>query len=57
MTERHVPRIAPLVDQRSAVLPTPAAALTADTRIAASGLLADQRARPLRDLRISITDR
>ena len=57
MTERHVPRVVPLVDQRSAVLPMPAAAFAAGSRIAASGLLTDQRARALRDLRISITDR
>ena len=57
MTERHVPRVVPLVDQRSAVLPMPAAAFAAGSRIAASGLLTDQRTRALRDLRISITDR
>ena len=57
MTERLVPRVVPLVDQRSAVLPMPAAAFAAGSRIAASGLLTDQRARALRDLRISITDR
>ena len=57
MTERHVPRVVPLVDQRSAVLSMPAAAFAAGSRIAASGLLTDQRTRALRDLRISITDR
>jgi len=57
MTERHVPRVVPLVDQRSAVLQTPALAFAEGTRITASGLLTDRRARPLRDLRISVTDR
>ena len=57
MTERHVPRVVPLVDQRNVALPIPAAAFFANTRIAADGLLTDQRARPLRDLRISVTDR
>ena len=57
MTERHVPRVVPLVDQRSTPLPIPAASFAADTRMAANGLISDQRARPLRDLRISVTDR
>ncbi len=57
MTERHTPRVVPLVDQRSAALHSPAAAFDSGTRIAATGLLTDQRARPLRDLRISVTDR
>ena len=57
MTERHTPRVVPLIDQRSAVLATPAAAFAAGRRIAATGLLTDRRARPLRDLRISVTDR
>ena len=57
MTERHVPRVVPLVEQRNVALPIPAAAFFANTRIAADGLLTDQRARPLRDLRISVTDR
>ena len=57
MTERHTPRVVPLIDQRSASLHTPAAAFAADTRLAANGLLTDTRGRPLRDLRISVTDR
>ena len=57
MTERHTPRIVPLVDLRSASLPPPAAALSATGRIAANGLLSDALGRPLRDLRISVTDR
>ncbi len=46
-------RVIPLVDHRIAAL---AAAVPAQ-RIAASGLLSDQLGRPLRDLRISVTDR
>ncbi len=57
MTEPYTPRVVPLLDQRSAALPTPAAAFTSDTRRAADGLLLDTRQRPLRDLRISVTDR
>ncbi|MDO9196767.1 GTP 3',8-cyclase MoaA [Rhodoferax sp.] len=57
MTERHTPRVVPLIDQRSASLLTPAAALAPNTRIAATGLLSDTLGRPLRDLRISVTDR
>ncbi|NML45518.1 GTP 3',8-cyclase MoaA [Ramlibacter sp. G-1-2-2] len=46
-------RVIPLVDQRLAALgaPVPAQAITP------TGLLADTRGRPLRDLRISVTDR
>ena len=57
MTERKTPRIVPLVDLRSASLRTPAAAFAADTQIVATGLLSDTQQRPLRDLRISVTDR
>jgi cyclic pyranopterin phosphate synthase len=57
MTERNTPRVVPLVDLRSASHQIPAAAFSAGTRIAASGLLSDTRGRPLRDLRISVTDR
>jgi GTP 3',8-cyclase len=46
-------RVIPLVDQRFAALD----ALVPDRPIAATGLLADQLGRPLRDLRISVTDR
>ncbi len=53
MSERDTPRIIPLVDQRDAapvvsVPPMP---------IAATGLVTDRLGRPLRDLRISVTDR
>ena len=57
MTERKTSRIVPLVDLRSASLRTPAAAFEADTQIVANGLLTDTLQRPLRDLRISVTDR
>jgi cyclic pyranopterin phosphate synthase len=50
-------RVIPLVDQRIASLAPPPAAFSAGTRIAATGLLTDRLGRPLRDLRISVTDR
>jgi cyclic pyranopterin phosphate synthase len=46
-------RVIPLVDQRLAAL----AAGVPERAIAATGLLRDQLRRPLRDLRISVTDR
>ena len=52
MSERTIP----LVDHRSKVLPTPAAAFAPASRMAATGLLGDTLGRPLRDLRISVTD-
>ena len=57
MTDRPAPRVIALIDQRATALPTPAAALTPDTRLGSTGLLLDARGRPLRDLRISVTDR
>ncbi|NCP40695.1 MAG: radical SAM protein, partial [Rhodoferax sp.] len=45
------------MDQRPNSLAVPAAAFDAATRIQANGLIADQRGRTLRDLRISVTDR
>lgn len=50
-------RVIPLVDQRIPTLQAPPAAFDPATRIAATGLLADRLGRPLRDLRISVTDR
>jgi GTP 3',8-cyclase len=50
-------RVILLVDQRTPTLATPAAAFASATRINASGLLTDRLGRPLRDLRISVTDR
>ena len=57
MTEPQTPRVVPLLDLRVTALPTPAAAFLPDTRLSANGLLSDTRNRPLRDLRISVTDR
>src|SRR5450830_867740 len=57
MTERQTPRVVPLIDQRTASLTAPAAAFTPGALMVASGLLTDTRGRPLRDLRISVTDR
>jgi cyclic pyranopterin phosphate synthase len=54
---RQVGKVVPLIDQRHASLALPANALLPGHRIAANGLLADQLGRPLRDLRISVTDR
>lgn len=48
-----VDRVIPLVEQRYGLLQAPWSA----PHIAPSGQLLDQRARPLRDLRISVTDR
>jgi len=50
-------RVIPLVDQRIPTLSAPAAAFDPATRLTANGLLADRLGRPLRDLRISVTDR
>jgi GTP 3',8-cyclase len=50
-------RVIPLIDQRTAALSAPAAAFDSRTRLSANGLLSDQLGRPLRDLRISVTDR
>jgi cyclic pyranopterin phosphate synthase len=57
MTDRPTSRVVPLIDQRTAALVTPVAAFSSDTRVGAQGLLTDTRQRPLRDLRISVTDR
>jgi len=50
-------RVIPVIDMRPSALAVPGAALDAATYIAATGLLSDTRARALRDLRISVTDR
>ena len=57
MTERHTPRVIPLLDQRAAALLTSTVVLARATPITAHGLLSDSLGRPLRDLRISVTDR
>ncbi|MFY7857620.1 MAG: GTP 3',8-cyclase MoaA [Rubrivivax sp.] len=46
-------KVIPLVDQRQAL----SRPVVPDEKIPPSGLLADRRGRPLRDLRISVTDR
>ncbi len=46
-------RVIPLIDQRSRVLNVP----RASTNVPAGGPITDARGRPLRDLRISVTDR
>ena len=57
MTENATPRVIQLLDQRSSALALPTAAFQSDRRIHGNDRLADQRGRPLRDLRISVTDR
>jgi cyclic pyranopterin phosphate synthase len=57
MTERDTPRVIQVLDQRPRSLAVPAAALASASRMAANAGLADARGRPLRDLRISVTDR
>jgi len=56
MTERLTPRIIPVVGQRDIGLEPPGPGAH-DERQPANGLLTDARGRPLRDLRISVTDR
>ena len=57
MTDQPASRVVPLMDQRSLSLPTPAAAFLSESRLSATGLVTDTLKRPLRDLRISVTDR
>jgi cyclic pyranopterin phosphate synthase len=57
MTERDTPRVIQVLDQRPRSLAVPAAALASASRMAANAGLADARGLPLRDLRISVTDR
>ena len=57
MTDQPASRVVPLMDQRSLSLPTPAAAFLPESRLSATGLVTDTLKRPLRDLRISVTDR
>ncbi len=57
MTEPCTPRVVPIVEQRLASLQLPAGALEPGTRLAPTGSLVDTLGRPLRDLRISVTDR
>ncbi len=57
MSDPHTHRVIPLQDLRPSALALPETALRSDLRITASALLADQRGRNLRDLRISVTDK
>ena len=57
MPQSNVPRIIPLIDHRAAVSAPLTAILATGSQIVANGLLSDQLGRPLRDLRISVTDR
>jgi GTP 3',8-cyclase len=50
-------RVIPLIDQRTSTRPPSLVASVPEQRVAASGLLGDTLGRPLRDLRISVTDR
>jgi cyclic pyranopterin phosphate synthase len=57
MTNRSPYRTIPVLDQRAGTLPLPDHADRSATQGLASGLTADSLGRPLRDLRISVTDR
>ena len=57
MPDKTQHRIVPLIDQRAGSLTVPLTAMTGDRLKPTQGLLIDTRGRPLRDLRISVTDR
>ncbi len=57
MSEPAAPRTIPIADLRPQALALPAGALDPAQRLTATGTLTDTRQRPLRDLRISVTDR
>ena len=57
MSESATPRIVPLIDLRGASLAMPPATLRPAARSSGDAMQADQLGRPLRDLRISVTDR
>ena len=57
MTDQPASRVVPLIDQRTLSLPVSAAAFLPESRLPATGLVTDTLKRPLRDLRISVTDR
>jgi cyclic pyranopterin phosphate synthase len=57
MTERFSPKVVPLHDLRSGPLPIPDAPAATSQTGSVPGHLTDTRGRPLRDLRISVTDR
>ena len=57
MSESATPRIVPLIDLRRASLAMPAATLKYGAPTRGDAMPVDQLGRPLRDLRISVTDR
>ncbi len=57
MVQASFPRVIPLVDQRHSALVTNVPATTATDFVVPDGHLKDALGRPLRDLRISVTDR
>ena len=57
MPQSTLPRIIPLIDHRDANQTAWVGGLAARPQVRATGLLADPLGRPLRDLRISVTDR
>ena len=57
MSDPSFPRVIPVKDMRPSALAVLPAGLDATAPIATTGLLSDTRARALRDLRISVTDR
>ena len=57
MSDPHTHRVIPLHDLRPLAWALPETTWHNNLRMATSGLLTDQRGRPLRDLRISVTDR
>jgi cyclic pyranopterin phosphate synthase len=57
MSEHFSSKVIPVTDLRIGALQVPPDALLPGSRIAANGLVSDRLGRPLRDLRISVTDR
>jgi cyclic pyranopterin phosphate synthase len=57
MSHKTTQRIIPLKDQRAGSHTIPLKAMTGNPLLQTTGLLSDARGRPLRDLRISVTDR
>ena len=57
MSEQLIPRVVPLIDQRATGLAIPPGPLAVAAGMPPGTALTDTRGRPLRDLRISVTDR
>jgi cyclic pyranopterin phosphate synthase len=57
MSDKPYQRVIPLKDQRAGSHTIPVTAMTGKPLLQTTGLLNDARGRPLRDLRISVTDR